>query len=266
MRKHNFWIGMLGVALFAPALLAAQQEVKAPIVIHVTEPTGSGVARANVQVVPGPTDPHGKIQTDEKGSLTLQLAPGGYCLFVRSPGFKTASQHFDVSAPEKLKGAAQEVVVKLQIGPTGSPMEIYPKDSLVLSDIYRAPVALSPAEIGAMPHVNIKVHNAHADADETYSGVPLETLLAKINAPMGKELRGEAMTTYALAEGSDGYSVVLSLAEVDPAFHSGQVIVADARDGQPLGKNGPFQLIVAEDKRPARWVHNLDFIGLQQAH
>jgi hypothetical protein len=38
------------------------------------------------------------------------------------------------------------------------------------------------------------------------------------------------------------------------------------RDGQPLGKNGPFQLIVAEDKRPARWVHNLESIALQSAH
>jgi hypothetical protein len=39
--------------------------------------------------------------------------------------------------------------------------------------------------------------------------------------------------------------------------------VADALDGHPLGKPGPFQLIVSEDKRPARWVHNLISISLQ---
>jgi hypothetical protein len=43
-----------------------------------------------------------------------------------------------------------------------------------------------------------------------------------------------------VAEGTDKYSAVYSLAEVDPAFHGGTVIVADRMDGQPLGaKDGP---------------------------
>jgi hypothetical protein len=129
-----------------------------------------------------------------------------------------------------------------------------------------APVVLSPADFHALPHVAITVHNSHTDAAEAYSGVPLATLLEKVNAPIGKELHGEAMTSYIVATGSDGYSVVLSLAEVDPEFHAGQVLVADARDGKPLGKNGPFQLIVSDDKRPARWVHNLVSISLQHGH
>jgi hypothetical protein len=126
-------------------------------------------------------------------------------------------------------------------------------------------VSLALADFHALPHVTLTVHNAHTNADETHSGVPLVTLLAKLNAPVGSELRGRAMTSYVLATGSDGYSVVLSLAEVDPDFHENQVIVADTRDGQPLGKNGPFQLIVPGDKRPARWVHNLVSITLKRA-
>jgi hypothetical protein len=122
-----------------------------------------------------------------------------------------------------------------------------------------------PAEFHTLPHVAITVHNGHTNASETYSGVPLATLLARINAPLGKELHGEAMTSYLVAAGSDGYSVVLSLAEVDPSFHEGQVLVVDTRDGQPLGNYGPFQLIVSDDKRPARWVHNLVSITLQHA-
>jgi hypothetical protein len=138
--------------------------------------------------------------------------------------------------------------------------------SLVLSaDLNHARVVLSPADFHALPHVTITVHNSHADASETYSGVPLSTLLEKVNAPLGKELRGEAMTSYVIATGSDGYSVVLSLAEIDPEFHAGQVVVADAREGKPLEKNGPFQLIVSDDKRPARWVHNLVSITVQRA-
>jgi hypothetical protein len=136
---------------------------------------------------------------------------------------------------------------------------------ILTADPYHAPVILSPADFRTLPHITITVHNGHTDAAETYSGVPLATLLAKVNAPLGKELRGEAMTSYVIATGSDGYSVVFSLAEVDPGFHEGQVIVADTRDGQPLGKSGPFQLIVSDDKRPARWVHNLNSIAVQRA-
>jgi hypothetical protein len=43
--------------------------------------------------------------------------------------------------------------------------------------------------------------------------------------------------------------VVLSLAEIDSAFHEGQVIVADTRGGQQLGKYGLFQLVVSGDRR-----------------
>jgi hypothetical protein len=96
-----------------------------------------------------------------------------------------------------------------------------------------------------------------------YSGVLLATLLALVSAPIGKELQNDALTGYLIASGSDGYSVTLSLAEADPSLHAGQVLVADARDGQPLAKSGPYQLIVSDDKRPARWVRNLNSIALQ---
>jgi hypothetical protein len=148
----------------------------------------------------------------------------------------------------------------------GSQQPAQPKDTLLLTaGGSHAPVSVSLADFRALRHVTITVHNAHADADETYSGVPLAGLLSKLDAPLGEHLRGKALASYILASGSDGYSVVLSIAEADPSFHGGKLLVADARDGQPLGKSGPFQLIVSEDKRPARWVHNLVSISLQDA-
>jgi hypothetical protein len=69
-----------------------------------------------------------------------------------------------------------------------------------------------------------------------------------------------------VATGSDGYRAVLALAEVDPEFHPGDVIVADAMDGKPLDeKSGPFKLVVTEDKRPARSVHSLVSIEVKTA-
>jgi hypothetical protein len=87
-------------------------------------------------------------------------------------------------------------------------------------------------------------------------------LLARLDAPLGEKLRGKALAMYVVAEGTDKYRAVYSLAEIDPAFHTGTVIVADREDGQPIAKDGPFKLVNTEDNRPARWVRNLASIQL----
>ena len=128
------------------------------------------------------------------------------------------------------------------------------------------PVAMTADDLKAMPHIPVTIHNPHTDADETYSGVRLSDLLAKIGAPLGSELHGKALADYIVAAGMDGYKAVLALGEVDPAFHPGEVIVADAMNGKPLdAHSGPFKLVVTEDKRPARSVRNLVSIELKLA-
>jgi hypothetical protein len=115
------------------------------------------------------------------------------------------------------------------------------------------------AVLAGKPRKSVTVTNAHTKNVETYSGVLLADLLTGV--PLGAALHGKALATYVLAEGADHYRVVLSLAEVDPSFHSGDVLVADTVDGKPIGdQEGPFKLIVPEDKRPARWVRNLSSI------
>ncbi len=162
--------------------------------------------------------------------------------------------------------ATKNVAPSTEQDAAGSQQPAQAEDTLLLTaGTNHAPVSISLMEFRALPHVTITVHNAHINADETYSGVPLAALLAKLDAPLGEHLRGKALASYIVASGSDGYSVVLSIAEVDPSFHDGQILVADTRDGQPLAKSGPFQLIVSEDKRPARWVHNLVSISLEAA-
>ena len=66
------------------------------------------------------------------------------------------------------------------------------------------------------------------------------------------------MAIYVVAEASDGYRVVYSLAELDSDFQDSGVIVADTLNGSPLGENqGPFKMVAPHDKRPARWVRML---------
>lgn len=118
----------------------------------------------------------------------------------------------------------------------------------------------------ALPHKIVTVHDPHENADETYAGVPLIELLKQVGAPTGKDVRGKALAEYVVATGSDGYKAVLALAEIEPDFHPGDVLVADAMNGKPLdAKAGPFRLVVTDDKRPARSVRNLVSVELKAA-
>lgn len=141
------------------------------------------------------------------------------------------------------------------------------KDSLLLRGPAHEPLRLTISELKAMPHITVTIHNSHANADETYSGIRLADLLSKIGAPLGSELHGKALANYVVATGSDGYQSVVALGEADPGFHSGEVLVADAMDGKPLdAHSGPLKLVVTEDKRPARSVRNLVQIELKTAN
>ena len=264
MRKLNLSVGLLSGVLFALAL-QAQQAALTPVTIRVSDQTGAGIAHARIRLVPSQNQAQAKLETDDHGQLSINLKAGGYALFVSAQGFAKDARHIDIGIPEGQADRSQVVPVVLEVGHGGG-VTVSPaaaEGSLLLSaEPYHAAVVLSPADFRALPHATLTVHNGHTNRAETYSGVPLATLLAKVNAPLGKELRGEAMTSYLIAAGSDGYSVALSLAEVDPGFHEGQVLVADTRDGKPMGDRGPFQLIVSDDKRPARWVHNLMSITL----
>jgi hypothetical protein len=252
-------------ALLIPFQAFAQQAATLPVSIRVTEPTGMGVAHAVIRFVPSPDPAPAKVETDEKGQLAVELKTGGYALFVSAPGFKSVAMHIEVQGTKE----AQMIPVRLEIGAMGSPI-VYPastKDDLhILAYPYHEDVFLKPEELKAMPRTTITVHNQHSNADETYSGVRVADLLARMGAPLGKELRGIAFSDYLVAVGSDGYGAVIALAEIDPNFHTGEVIVADTMNGQPLDrKSGPFKLVVTEDKRPARWVRNLVYIELKSA-
>ena len=127
-------------------------------------------------------------------------------------------------------------------------------------------ITLTADLLHSLPQKTIRVHNPHSGADETYRGVELSQLLARLDAPLGPKLHGKALAMYVIAEGTDHYRAVYSLAEIDPAFHSGTVIVADRMDGHPMdAKNGPFKLVNTDDKRPARCVRNLASIRLKSA-
>ncbi len=119
--------------------------------------------------------------------------------------------------------------------------------------------------IGGFTAVAYMVHNAHANADETYSGVPLSDLLAKAGFVADKSTQQKMLRSYLRVEGTDKYWVVYSVTEVEGSEHLGDVIVATSMDGKGLGADGELKLVSTEDKKPQRWVRNLAGIAVKSA-
>ncbi len=263
-RTTHIRLKLIAPLLFFPLSVAlyAQQAALSPVTIVVTDPTGAGVSHAQARIVPAPDSPR-KMETDDKGQLSLELKAGGYAVFIRSAGFKASATHLEVREEKAL----QTFPVVLEIAAPGSPTVSPASDRdglLVIAYPYHERTVFKFPDLKTMPRTSARVHNSHTNEDETYAGIPLADVLAKVGAPLGAELHGESLTSYIVATGSDGYEAVLSLAEVDPSFHPGEVIVADTMDGKPLdAHSGPLKLVVTEDKRPARSVRNLVTIELK---
>src|SRR5262249_40034928 len=101
-------------------------------------------------------------------------------------------------------------------------------------------------------------HKAEAsdhDQKVMFEGVQLVDLLQSVGIAFGKELRGNRTPTVCIIEASDGYRVVVTLLEMDPATTDATILLVDRRDGEPLSeKEGPFRLVIPTDKRQVRWI------------
>lgn len=127
----------------------------------------------------------------------------------------------------------------------------------VIGDV-SSPLQLKADDLMKMPRETVSVKEEDGSSIQ-YEGVPLREVLARAGAPLGKNLRGKALTTYVLAKAHDDYAVLFALAEVDAAFGNESILVADKRDGKPLfGYQGPFRLVCPNDKAGARSVRMLE--------
>jgi len=117
-------------------------------------------------------------------------------------------------------------------------------------------VDLARSDIEALPHA--KVTTGASGASATFEGVALEAVLEKAGVEFGQTLKGKRLTSCLLVEAADGYRVVIALPEIDPAFTDKQVVLAFLKDGKPLDeKEGPYRIVIPDEKRMARWVRQV---------
>ena len=86
-------------------------------------------------------------------------------------------------------------------------------------------------------------------------------MVACAEPPSGDGLRGPNMAICVLADAKDGYRVVFALPELDPGFSDNEILLVDRANGEPLSATqGPLRVVVPHEKRPARWIRNVQRI------
>lgn len=111
------------------------------------------------------------------------------------------------------------------------------------------------------------IHVKEKGADVTYEGVLARDVLAKAGIKLGdKQMRGEKLLQYVIAEAADGYNVVFSLAELAPDFGDKVYLIADLREKQPLAENeGKLRWVIPAEEFHARWIRQLTTLEICKA-
>ena len=125
-------------------------------------------------------------------------------------------------------------------------------------------IVLRKSDIESSPHVQLTIPASHdSTASVRYEGVALKSLLEKAGVEFGHSLRGKRMASCLLVEAADGYRVVIALPELDPDFTDKQIVLAFSQNGKPLdAKEGPYRIVMPDEKRMARWVKQVTMLKI----
>ena len=119
------------------------------------------------------------------------------------------------------------------------------------------PLQLTSDDLSRMMRHSVKAKERDGK-ESVFDGVLVADILKRAGVKQGKEIRGEFLSMYLLVEAADGYRVIFSLPEMDEAFTDRTVLLVDRKDGKPLSdREGPFRIIVPDEKRPTRWVRQV---------
>jgi hypothetical protein len=133
------------------------------------------------------------------------------------------------------------------------------------------PTVLTRADLEALPHVKVttstsgmsksgtaKSETSKPEASTVFEGIAVEAVLEKAGVQFGATLRGARLASCLLVEAADGYRAVIALPEIDSAFTDKPIILAFLKDGKSLDdKEGPYRIVIPDEKRMARWVRQV---------
>jgi hypothetical protein len=137
-------------------------------------------------------------------------------------------------------------------------------DELVLINEQGIQRRLTAEELSKLPREECEVERG--GKRQKYSGVSLASVLEHSDIVLGENSRGRFLSRYILVGASDGYQVLLSIAEADPHLSRQTVLLANQCDDRPLDKiEGPWRLLVKDDRTQRRWVRGVTIIAVKSA-
>lgn len=122
----------------------------------------------------------------------------------------------------------------------------------------RATYALPALQALPVATKTVTYQTASGPQTGSFAGPTLWSLLNTVGL-QSPAVKNGVLRQYVVTTGSDGYTAVFSLGELDPNFGGGspQVLVADEENGAPLGSTGFARTVAAKDDYGARYVSNL---------
>jgi Oxidoreductase molybdopterin binding domain len=123
----------------------------------------------------------------------------------------------------------------------------------------KTPKWVNVSTLQQLPHVNQNVtyFAAGSVVNSTFTGALLWDLLQSVGIITDPKIKNDILRKIIIVTGTDGYVSVFTAGEIDPGFGGNQILVAYAVNGQPLGSEGPAQIVAPGDKAGGRFVHNI---------
>ena len=154
------------------------------------------------------------------------------------------------------------VPVRGQSGEAGTPQQAV---LLTIRGEVEREVKLTARDLAKLPRRATPGKDQEGNVS-TFEGYSLYDVLQLAGVTFGERLRGGNLSKYLLVDAADAYQVVFSLAELDLDFTDKVILLADRRDGRPLGeKEGPLRLVIPDEKKMARWVRQVRTLVIRRA-
>jgi len=144
----------------------------------------------------------------------------------------------------------------------GFGLPAYAAEGVAIDGQVQHATRLSLSDIEAIPATELTAsfESSKGTVAGHYKGVLLWTLLDKAGLPEETGKNHHHLQRSVLVVGSDGYTVALSLGELEPDFEGKQVLLAYESDGKP---EPSLRLVVPGDHKAGRNVHDVVRVTLE---
>jgi hypothetical protein len=114
-------------------------------------------------------------------------------------------------------------------------------------------------------HENVTYFAAGSIVSHSFTGALLWDLLQSVGIIIDPSIKNDILRKTVVVTGTDGYVAVFTAGEIAPNFGGNQVLVVYEVDGEPIGADGPAEIVAPGDKAGGRFVHNIYTIEVRDA-